>query len=149
MATKNTLFTVAGITLHSRDEVSVNKVRFGTDQVRMIKMLSSSRKIGVSYNFGGREDGYLDPKRVDVVELPRPMTKVEAIKFLLSHPTFQSPEDQCLLQEQISSRSPKAPRVRAAKTVKVKPGELSLDSIKARDRLTAVTVSDVLDAVAE
>lgn len=140
------LFTSAGITLHSRDEVVVNKVRFGTDHVRMIKMLTSSRKIGVSYNFGGREDGYLDPKRVDIVELPHPMSKHEATKFLMAHTDFQSPEDQSVLQESLSSRAPKTPRVKREKSVKVKKSELSLDLIKSRAK-NQVSAEDILEQI--
>ena len=138
------LFTSAGVTLHSRDEVVVNKVRFGTDHVRMIKMLTSSRKIGVSFNFGGRDDGYLDPKRVNIVELPQPMSKHDATKFLLAHPEFQSADDQALLKDALSAREPKAPRVKREKVVKAKKAELSLDSIKARAK-KAVTADQLLE----
>jgi len=140
------LFTSAGITLHSRDEVVVNKVRFGTDHVRMIKMLTSSRKIGVSYNFGGREDGYLDPKRVDIVELPSPMSKQDATEFLMAHADFQSPADQSLLQDVLDSRAPKTPRVKREKSVKVKKSELSLDLIKSRAK-NQVSAEDILDQI--
>ena len=140
------LFTSAGITLHSRDEVVVNKVRFGTDHVRMIKMLTSSRKIGVSYNFGGREDGYLDPKRVDIVELPSPMSKHEATEFLMAHAEFQSREDQSLLQDVLDLRAPKTPRVKREKSVKVKKSELSLDLIKSRAK-NQVSAEDILDQI--
>jgi hypothetical protein len=129
------LFTSAGITLHSRDSVEVNKVRFGNDHIRMIKMLTSARKIGVSYNFGGRDDGYLDPQRVDVIELPQPMTKVDAVKFLLQHPDFQSADDQALLQESLGAKEPKAPRVKKEKVVTSKAkAKMSLDTIKARGK---------------
>jgi hypothetical protein len=145
MSTK--MFTSAGITLHSRDAVSVNKVRFGTDHVRMIKMLGSSKKIGVSYNFGGRDDGYLDPKRVDIVELPNAMSKQDATKYLLAHADFQSPADQALLQEALGSREPKAPRVKKEKVVKAKKSEMSLDSIKSRAK-KQVSAEEILDQIA-
>jgi hypothetical protein len=149
MATKNTLFTVAGITTHRGQDANGTvsertKLRFGTDLVRMIKMLSNPKKI---------EDKTLGiclaPVRVDMVDLPQPMLKDDAVKFLLAHPSFQSAEDQAVINDTIEHRAPKASRARVAKTVKVKPAELSLDSIKSRERLAAVTVSDVLDAVAE
>jgi hypothetical protein len=148
MATKDTLFTVAGITTHSRADVTVTKVRFGTDFIRMIKMLNSSKKIGVSYNFGGRDDGFLDPVRVSMIELPHGMLKVDAIKFLQSHPDFQSAEDQAMLLDAVTDRTPKAPKERKVKAPKVAKTELSLDSIKSRAKKTA-TVADVLAAVTE
>ena len=138
------LFTSAGVTLHSREDVVVNKVRFGTDHVRMIKMLTSPRKIGVSYNFGGREDGYLDPKRVNIVELPTPMSKHDATKFLIAHAEFQSADDQALLKDALGAREPKEPRVKKEKVVKAKKAELSLDSIKARAK-KAVTADQLLE----
>ena len=143
----NKLFTAAGITLHSRDEVSVNKVRFGSDYVRMVKMLSSNKKIGVSYNFGGRDDGYLDPKRVDIVELPSEMSKQDAIKFLMAHADFQSADDQDLLQDSLNAREPKAPRAKKEKVVKAKKAEMSLDSIASRAK-KAVTAEQILAQVA-
>lgn len=128
------LFTSAGITTHSREDVTVTKVRFGTDHIRMIKTLSSSKKIGVSYNFGGRDDGYLDPVRVDVIELPQAMTKQQATQFLLTHADFQSALDQALLQESLGAREPRAPRVKKERVVKAKAAKapISLDSIKSR-----------------
>ena len=148
MATKDTLFTVAGITTHSREHVTVTKVRFGTDFIRMIKMLNSSKKIGVSYNFGGRDDGFLDPVRVTLVELPTGMLKADALAYLAAHAEFQSVEDQATLLESIADRAPKAPKERKAKAPKAPKAAISLDSIKSRAKKTA-TVADVLAAVIE
>jgi hypothetical protein len=142
------LFTVSGITTHSRENVTVTKVRFGTDLVRLSKMLSSDRKIGVSYKFGGRDDGYLDSKRVDLVELPQAMTKLDAVKFLQSHPQFQSAEDQATIAEALGAKAPKAPKApRTPKTPKVKAvkKEVSLDSIKSRAK-KQVTAEQVVAA---
>lgn len=151
MATKDTLFTVAGITTHrgqdSNGTVSERtKLRFGTDLVRMVKMLSNPKKI---------EDKTLGiclaPVRVDMVDLPQPMLKDDAVKFLLSHQSFQSPEDQAVINDTIEHRAPKAPRVKREKTVKAKKAEITLDSIKSRDRVAGapVSVADVLAVVTE
>jgi hypothetical protein len=148
MSTKNTLFTVAGITTHrgadAKGTVSERtKCRFGTDLVRMIKMLSNPKKI---------EDKTLGiclaPVRVDMVDLPHPMLKDEAVRFLLTHPDFQSAADQATISDTIEHRAPKAPRAKKASVVKAKKSELSLDSIKSRSRVD-VTVNDVLATVAE
>lgn len=124
------LFTVAGITTHSRENVTVTKVRYGNDMIRLVKTLSSDRKIGVSYDLGGRGDGFLDSKRVDLVELPNAMTKEQALAFLAQHADFQSPADQATIQEALSERTAKPAK---QKEVKV---ELSLDAIKARATAT-------------
>lgn len=145
-------FTSAGITTHSRDGVTVTKVRYGNDHVRLLKMLSSNKKIGVSYHFGGRDDGFLDSKRVDIVELPNAMVKADVLKFLAAHADFQSPEDQALIADEQGKREPKAkrePKVKKEKTVRAsKKTAPSLDSIKSRAK-KAAKVEDILAAVAE
>jgi hypothetical protein len=153
MATKNTLFTVAGITTHRGQDANGTvsertKLRFGTDLVRMIKMLSNPKKI---------EDKTLGiclaPVRVQMVDLPQPMLKDDATRFLLSHSDFQSPEDQSVINDTIEHRAPKQKSARAKSSPKVRAtlAELSLDSIKSRARKTdsTVTVEDVLATVAE
>ncbi len=127
-------YTIAGITTHSRENVTVTKVRYGNDIVRLSKMLSSNRKIGVTYSFGGRDDGYLDSKRVDLIELPTAMTKIDALKFLQAHDQFQSSEDQATIAEALSSKSPKAPRT--PKTPKSPKIKATIDSIKSRKNMT-------------
>ena len=147
MSTKNTLFTVAGITTHrgadAKGTVSERtKVRYGTDMVRLIKMLSNPKKI---------EDKTLGiclaPVRVDFVDLPVPMLKDDAVKFLLTHPDFQSPADQMVISETIDHRAPKAPRVKKEKVVKAKKSEISLDSIKSRAK-KQVSAEEILDQIA-
>ena len=153
MATNSTLFTVAGITLHKNSEATVNKVRFGTDLVRVVKMLNNPKKIEAVTN-GVRKT--LDPIRVDFIELPQPMAKIDALRFLATAPEFQSPADQALIADTLSEREPKPARqpkaktektAKTAKTVKVKAAP-SLDAIKARGRKASTTVADVLAAVA-
>lgn len=147
MPTVNTLFKSAGICTHSNGDTKVTKVRFGTDFVSQIKMLSNPKKIEV------RGVGCLQPQRVDIVELPEPMLKLDALRFLQTHEKFQSTEDQTLISEAISDREPKAPkRPRVKKEAKVRASKTSapsLDSIKKRGRKANVTVEQVLSAVAE
>jgi hypothetical protein len=149
MAKKDTLFTVAGVTTHRGADASGTtsertKVRYGTDMIRLIKMLNNPKKI---------EDKTLGiclaAARVDLVELPSPMLKADALRYLALHESFQSAEDQALIAEEQSKREPKAPRARREKTVRVsKKSAPSLDSIKSRVRKSTVTVEDVLGAVA-
>lgn len=129
-------FTCAGITTHSRADVTVTKVRYGNDYVRLIKQLSSNKKIGVNHNVGDREDGFLDAIRVDLIELPNSMIKIDALKFLAAHPDFQSAADQATIHDEITDRSP---RVKKVKTTS------SIDSIKSRMK-SAATVEQVLAA---
>ena len=151
MASKDTLFTVAGITTHRGQNASGTvsertKVRYGTDLIRLIKMLNNPKKI---------EDKTLGiclaPVRVDFVDLPSPMAKIDALKFLAGHAEFQSASDQATIQDEIDGRQPKTPRVKKEKVVKVKAAKKTaptLDSIKARTK-KAVTPEQVLAAVVE
>ena len=92
----------------------------------------------------------LTPVRVDLIELPEPMAKVDALKWLLAQPNFQSPEDQALIQEEIDNRTPKAPRVKrtnqAVKVKATKKAAPSLDSIKARGKKAVVAT---IESIAE
>lgn len=107
----NQTFKVAGITVHEDN----TKVRFTDDMIRRIKQFSK----------GGAS-------RVDFVELPSEMTKIEALKYLQSHPNFQSPADQATLADTLEDKLKEAGKgevkVKKAKA-KTKP---SLDGIKAR-----------------
>jgi len=146
MAKKDTLFTSAGITVHTDGANTVTKVRYGTDFVRQIKMLSNPKKIEI------RGVGCLKPQRVDIVELPQAMLKIDALRFLQTHQSFQSPEDQLLISEKMSEREPKTPRVRKEKIAKIKVSKKAaptLDSIKSRGKRSAATVEDVIAAVTE
>lgn len=108
----NQTFKVAGITVHG-DSI---KVRFTDDMIRRIKQFTK----------GGAT-------RVDFVELPSEMTKVEALKYLLSHEQFQSASDQATLADALADREKEASKgeikVKVSKKAKSKP---SLDNIKAR-----------------
>lgn len=116
MAKPNQAITVAGITSHG---TFINKVRFTVNLVRRIKQFV---KVNAS--------------RIDLVELPSPMTRLEAIAYLKTHVDFQSPSDQATLDEAVETRTPKAPKVKVVKATKVKVVKAvtkpTLDSIKAR-----------------
>ena len=145
MAKRDTLFKFAGITVHSGGTTVRAKVRYGTDFVMRFKQLNSPKKIEDK-----RLGICLTPVRVDLVELPEPMLKVDALKFILGHENFQSPEDQALIQEAIDTRAPKEPRkAKAPKQVKVKATKKaapSLDSIKSRAKKADITPEAVLAA---
>lgn len=131
MATSK-LFTTVGITKHTAGSVVVEKVRYGTDFIRVIKMLNNPKKI---WHTDSKQN--LLPERVDFIQLPNPMTKMDALNYLATHPEFQSPSDQALIQDAIFSRTPKAPRVK-----KEKP---TIGTLKQRRK--NVTELDILAAI--
>lgn len=123
MANSNQLFTVAGITINKGDA----KVRFANDMIRRIKQFTK----------GGHE-------RVDFIELPNEMTKLEALKYLQAHADFQSPSDQATIADTLEDKTKEANKG----TVKVTAKKPSLDAIKARAKKTKeVTAEQILDAV--
>jgi uncharacterized protein with LGFP repeats len=124
MAKTSQLFKVAGITVHNGNA----KVRFTDDMVRRIKQFTK----------GGAT-------RVDFVELPSEMTKVEALKYLASHADFQSAEDQATIADTLADKEKEAKKG----TVKVKATKPSIDAIKARAKKKSVTAEEVLAATQE
>lgn len=102
------LFKVAGITTHNGN----SKVRFTDDLIRRVKQFTK----------GGAT-------RIDLMELPSAMTKLDALKYLQAHADFQSPADQSLIGDAIGDRE-KAPK----SEVKVKAAKPSLDAIKQRGK---------------
>ena len=102
-------FKVAGVTTHNGN----SKVRFTDDMVRRVKQFSK----------GGAT-------RIDLVDLPSEMTKVEALKYMQAHSDFQSAEDQALIADALADREKEAKR--SSGEVKVKAQKPSLDAIKAR-----------------
>ena len=84
MTNTTQVFKVAGITTHGDS----TKVRFTDDMVRRIKQFTK----------GGAT-------RVDLVELPTAMTKVEALKYLQANAEFQSPGDQATIADSLSGMS--------------------------------------------
>jgi hypothetical protein len=114
-------FKVAGITTHNGS----TKVRFTDDMVRRIKQFTK----------GGAT-------RIDLVELPSEMTKLEALAYLATHAEFQSPSDQATISEATADRAKEAKKGEVkVKVTKTKP---SMDAIKARAKTKEVTVDQVL-----
>jgi len=103
----NDTFKVAGITTHNGN----SKARFTDDLIRRVKQFSK----------GGAS-------RIDLMELPQEMTKLEALRFMKSHEMFQSPDDQALINDSIEDRE----KVSKKGEVKVKATPISIDAIKAR-----------------
>jgi len=124
MANSNQTFKVAGITVHNGNA----KVRFTDDMVRRIKQFTK----------GGAT-------RVDFIELPSEMTKIEALKYMQAHADFQSAEDQATLADTLADKTKEASKGEVKVKASKKP---SLDAIKARAK-KAVTAEDVLAATQE
>ncbi len=110
---KNT-FKVAGITTHGGN----TKVRFTDDLVRRIKQFSK----------GGAS-------RIDLIDLPSEMTKIEALKYLLTQEQFKSPSDQASINEALEDRSKVKTEVKVKTSVKP-----SLENIKARAKKVTTSV---------
>jgi hypothetical protein len=109
------LFKVAGITAHN----GASKVRFTDDMVRRVKQFTK----------GGAT-------RIDLIELPSEMTKVEALKYLQSHADYQSPDDQALIADAIADRE--KPAIKGEVKVKTtKANKPSIEAIKARGKKAA------------
>lgn len=115
-------FTVVGITEHNGNV----KVRFTDDMVRRVKQFSK----------GGAT-------RIDFVDLPEPMTKIEALKYMLTCKEFSSEDDQATIQDTLEDKEREARKGTGTVKVKAKP---SLDAIKNRPRKD-VSVADILGAV--
>lgn len=123
----NQTFKVAGITVHNGNA----KVRFTDDMVRRVKQFSK----------GGAS-------RIDLVELPSEMTKLEALAYLQAHVDFKSAGDQATISDAIADRTKESSKgtvkVRATKA-KAKP---SIDAIKARAKKTKeVSAEELLKEV--
>jgi len=84
MTTKT--FTICGITQHDSNPA---KIRWSNDLIRRIKQFTKSHPEG----------------RCDFVELPNDMSKLEALEFMQTHDTFQSPDDQAIISDAICDRS--------------------------------------------
>ena len=124
MANSNQTFKVAGITIHNGNA----KVRFTDDMVRRIKQFTK----------GGAT-------RVDFVELPSEMTKVDALKYLATLPEFANASDQATIADTLADKTKEANKG----TVKVKTTKPSIDAIKARAKKSEVSAEQVLSAIAE
>lgn len=120
-------FKVVGITVHNGNA----KVRFTDDMVRRVKQFTK----------GGAT-------RCEFIELPSEMTKVEALKYMLTRPEYASPSDQATINDTLSDKEKEARKGEVkVKATKTKP---SIDAIKARAKKASkpeTTVEDVLNAV--
>jgi hypothetical protein len=121
----NQTFKVAGITTHGAS----TKVRFTDDMVRRVKQFSK----------GGAT-------RIDLIELPSEMNKIEALKYLQTHADFQSGDDQAVISDALADREKEAKKG----TVKVKGAKAkpSIDAIKARAKKTKEVTAEQLLAEA-
>lgn len=143
---KNSLYTVCGITT---DAEGNTKVRWTQDLIRRTKLFI--------------KQGHT---RVDLVELPGPMSKLEALAFIKAHERFADSGDQMIIDDAVSYRElvkskaegtyvarPRGrPRKNPVAEVKVKTtvkrskkNELSMEAIKARIADDS-EVADVLEA---
>jgi len=124
----NQTFKVAGITTHNGN----SKVRFTDDMIRRVKQ----------FNKGGAS-------RIDLIELPNEMTKLDALKYLQTHADFQSPDDQALIGDALVDREKEASKGEV--TVKTsKKATPSVEAIKARAKKTKeVTAEELLAVVGE
>ena len=113
-------FNVAGITTHNGN----TKVRFTDDMVRRIKQFTK----------GGAS-------RIDLVELPSEMTKIEALNHMATLEMFASRGDQATIADTLADKTKEANKgtvkVKVAKT-KAKP---SMDAIKSRAKKVTKEVS--------
>lgn len=120
-------FKVVGITVHNGNA----KVRFTDDMIRRVKQFTK----------GGAT-------RCEFIELPNPMTKVEALKYMLTRNEYASAADQATIQDNLVEREKESRKGEVkVKATKAKP---SLDAIKSRGKKSvakATTAEDVLNAV--
>lgn len=117
----NQTFKVAGITVHNGNA----KVRFTDDMVRRVKQFTK----------GGAT-------RTDFVELPSEMTKVEALKYMLTLAEFAGAEDQATINDALQDRAKEASKGEVkVKATKTKP---SVEAIKARAKKTAPAATETV-----
>lgn len=117
-------FTVIGITTLNGN----TKVRFANDIVRRIKLFAKS---GCS--------------RLDLIELPNAMTKIEALRYMLLRPEFKSPEDQATINDCLEDKINDARKHAGTSTQQTKTVP-NLADIAARPR-KSVTVDDILNVI--
>jgi hypothetical protein len=98
------------------------KVRFTDDMVRRIKQFTK----------GGHT-------RVDFVDLPSEMTKIEALNYLATHADFQSPADQATIADTLADKTKETSKGNVK--VKVSKTKPSIDAIKARAKKATKEVS--------
>ena len=120
MATQeNKQFTVAGT---ATNPDGTTKVRFANDLVSRVKILSKA-----------------NCTNINLMELPKPMTKIEALQYLTEHGTKEGDAGYAV-SEKLAEKTKLAKRGE----VKVAP---SLEAIRARGTKEEITAEDVLAAV--
>lgn len=107
-------FKVAGITTHNGN----TKVRFTDDLIRRVKQFTK----------GGAS-------RIDLVELPSEMSKVDALKYLQTLEQFKSAEDQATIADALADRE-KTVTKREVKVKATKASKPSVEAIKARAKVS-------------
>ena len=113
-------FKFAGISINKGNA----KVRFTDDMVRRIKQFTK---------------GENKASRIDLVELPSEMSKVEALQYLATHADFQSPADQATIADTLADKMKEASKGTVkVKVAKTKP---SIDAIKTRAKKATKEVS--------
>jgi hypothetical protein len=123
----NQTFKVAGITTHNGN----TKVRFTDDMIRRIKQFTK----------GGAS-------RIDLVELPSEMTKVEALKYLASHAEFQSPSDQATIADSLDDRVKESSKGEVkVKSTKAKPSMVDLKARAKKKSTKEVSAEQILAEV--
>lgn len=113
-------FSVVGITEHEGNA----KVRFTDDLVRRVKQFSK----------GGAS-------RVDFIELPEKMSKIDALRYMLTRKEFMSGDDQALIEDTLGDKE----RELRKGQIKIQ-AQPDLTSIASRPRHD-VTAQDVLDSI--
>lgn len=114
----NQTFKVAGMTTNNGN----TKVRFTDDMVRRIKQFTK----------GGAS-------RIDLVELPTEMDKIEALNHIATLEMFASPGDQATIADTLADKMKEANK--GTVKVKVSKTKPSLDAIKARAKKVTKQVS--------
>ena len=116
MKTENKLFTVAGTAAQN----GVTKVRFANDKVARFKILDKNQCTDI-----------------DLVELPEPMTKLDALRYLATLPEFQSGDAGYAVQAKMTEKS------KVAKKGEVK---VSAKSVKTGKTTVSATTADTVSA---
>ena len=124
----NKTFKVVGITVHGDS----TKVRFTDDMVRRIKQFTK----------GGAT-------RCEFIELPNEMTKIEALKYMLTRPEFASANDQATINDALQDREKEFSLGNVK--VKVSKTKPSVEAIKARAKkaVKAEVSAETTEPVAE
>jgi hypothetical protein len=115
-------FKVVGITTHNGND----KIRFTDDMCRRVKQFAK----------GGAS-------RIDFVELPYEMDKIEALKYMLTLNEFKSANDQATITDTLEDKIIEFGKGKGTVKVKNTP---SLTDIASRPRKN-VTVEDILDTI--